>query len=97
MIGNRKIISTVLIVVHFKIHGIRNEMATLPVLAQIRLLSTYLTDIIWAVQIQQMSNDDSPCIGICTLNENGICIGCERTLEEIHDAYLKSIGMKTDE
>lgn len=43
------------------------------------------------------SKIDPPCIGICTLNENGICIGCERTLEEIHDAYLESIGMKTDE
>ena len=72
----------------------RNEMATLPVLAQIRLLTTYLTDIIWAVQIQQMSNDDSPCIGMCTLNKDGVCIGCERTLEEIHEAYLESIGIK---
>jgi len=25
----------------------------------------------------------SPCIGICTLNEQGICIGCKRTIEEI--------------
>ena len=68
-------------------------MTALPVLIQIQLMSTYSTDIIWAVQIQQMSNDDSPCIGICTLNENGVCIGCERTLQEIHDAYLESVGM----
>ena len=68
-------------------------MTALPVLIQIRLMSTYSTDIIWAVQIQQMSNDDSPCIGICTLNKNGVCIGCERTLREIHDAYLESVGM----
>ena len=68
-------------------------MTALPVLIQIRLMSTYSTDIIWAVQIQQMSNDDSPCIGICTLNKDGVCIGCERTLQEIHDAYLESVGM----
>ena len=68
-------------------------MTDLPVLAQIKLLSTYFTDIIWAVQIQQMSNDDPPCIGICTLNKDGVCIGCERTLQEIHDAYLESVGM----
>ena len=67
-------------------------MTSLPVLAQIRLLSTYLTDITWAVQIQQMVNDDSPCIGMCTLNKDGVCIGCNRTLQEIHEAYLKSIG-----
>ena len=68
------------------------DMTTFPVLAQIRLLTTYLTDIIWAVQIQQMSNDDSPCIGMCTLNKDGVCIGCNRTLEEIHESYLESIG-----
>ena len=67
-------------------------MTALPVLAQIKLLSTYFTDIIWAVQIQQMSNDNPPCIGICTLNKDGVCIGCERTLDEIHEAYLNSIG-----
>ena len=44
------------------------------------------------VQIQMMSEDNSPCIGICSLNKNGVCIGCERTLEEIHEAYLESIG-----
>ena len=68
-------------------------MTALPVLIQIRLMSTYLTDIIWVVQMQQMSNDDSPCIGICTLNKDGVCIGCNRTLQEIHDAYLESVGM----
>ena len=68
-------------------------MTALPVLIQIQLMSTYSTDIIWAVQIQQMSNDDSPCIGICTLNKDGICIGCNRTVKEIHDAYLESIGI----
>ena len=25
----------------------------------------------------------SPCIDICKLNENGVCIGCKRTIAEI--------------
>tara|TARA_B100000519_G_C14028313_1_gene336775 strand:- start:134 stop:280 length:147 start_codon:yes stop_codon:yes gene_type:complete len=29
---------------------------------------------------------DSPCIGVCTLNEENICIGCDRTIEEIIEA-----------
>ena len=29
------------------------------------------------------SSEKSPCIGVCTLNEQGICIGCNRTIEEI--------------
>ena len=38
------------------------------------------------------SKIDDPCIGICTLNEDDICIGCGRTVQEIHEAYLDSIG-----
>ena len=45
------------------------------------------------VQLELMAEDDSPCIGVCTLNKDGVCIGCERTLQEIHDAYLESVGM----
>ena len=26
---------------------------------------------------------DSPCIGVCTLNEDDICIGCDRHIDEI--------------
>ena len=37
------------------------------------------------------SKIDSPCIGICTLNDKDICIGCGRTVQEIHEAYLDSI------
>lgn len=25
----------------------------------------------------------SPCIGVCTVDDDGICMGCERTLDEI--------------
>ena len=34
-----------------------------------------------AKQIQE----DSPCIGVCTLNEENICIGCNRHIDEIID------------
>ena len=27
----------------------------------------------------------SPCVGICTVNANGLCEGCFRTLREISD------------
>ena len=27
--------------------------------------------------------EDSPCIGTCTLNEDNICIGCNRHIDEI--------------
>jgi len=27
--------------------------------------------------------EDSPCIGTCTLNENDVCVGCGRHIDEI--------------
>ena len=30
-----------------------------------------------------VGENKSPCIGVCTMNEQGICIGCKRTIEEI--------------
>ena len=30
-----------------------------------------------------MGENKSPCIGVCVLDENNICIGCRRTIEEI--------------
>lgn len=30
--------------------------------------------------------EDTPCIGVCTLNEDSICIGCNRTINEIIEA-----------
>ncbi len=30
-----------------------------------------------------MERPDSPCLGICALDEQDLCIGCRRTLEEI--------------
>lgn len=31
-------------------------------------------------------SDDSPCIGTCTLNEDNICIGCNRHIDQIIEA-----------
>ena len=36
--------------------------------------------------IEEIQND-SPCIGVCTLNENDICIGCDRHVGDIIDNY----------
>ena len=36
--------------------------------------------------IEEIQND-SPCIGVCTLNENDICIGCARHIGDIIDNY----------
>ena len=36
--------------------------------------------------IEEIQND-SPCIGVCTLNENDICIGCDRHIGDIVDNY----------
>ncbi|MFK8032106.1 MAG: DUF1289 domain-containing protein [Gammaproteobacteria bacterium] len=30
-----------------------------------------------------ISSTDSPCIGICQLDENNMCLGCLRTMSEI--------------
>lgn len=27
----------------------------------------------------------SPCIGVCSMNEQGLCAGCYRTIHEIRD------------
>ncbi|MHC1706664.1 MAG: DUF1289 domain-containing protein [Bacteroidales bacterium] len=27
----------------------------------------------------------SPCIDVCTLDQEGVCLGCKRTKEEIRD------------
>jgi len=35
----------------------------------------------------------TPCIGICTL-KNDVCIGCNRTIEEIKEAYENSMALK---
>ena len=30
------------------------------------------------------------CVGICKLNEKKVCVGCNRTIEEIKKAFKKS-------
>lgn len=38
----------------------------------------------------EFDNPKSPCINICQINEEGICIGCKRTLEEISEWSIMS-------
>ena len=35
----------------------------------------------------------TPCIGVCTL-EDDVCIGCDRTIDEIKKAYENSMALK---
>ena len=35
----------------------------------------------------------TPCIGVCTL-EDDVCIGCNRTIDEIKKAYENSMALK---
>lgn len=39
-----------------------------------------------------MSDDDpkSPCISLCVLDDNDICMGCYRSAEEITDWFMAS-------
>jgi predicted Fe-S protein YdhL (DUF1289 family) len=32
--------------------------------------------------------EESPCVGVCTVSEDGVCIGCKRTIEEIIEAGM---------
>ena len=38
-----------------------------------------------------LKNQDTPCVSICRFNDDDVCIGCGRTVKEVHDAYLESI------
>lgn len=40
------------------------------------------------------SNNKSPCIKVCKLNDDNVCIGCNRTIEEIREAYYEKIIRK---
>ncbi len=35
---------------------------------------------------KEQVSKDTPCIGICTLNEQDVCIGCNRHIDEIVQA-----------
>jgi len=34
---------------------------------------------------------NSPCVGICRLNDKGVCTGCFRTIQQIREAYEKTV------
>ena len=31
------------------------------------------------------------CVGICRLDEKKVCVGCNRTIEEIKESYEKNL------
>lgn len=38
----------------------------------------------------------SPCISVCVLDENDICVGCYRSAEEITDWFMASAVEKRE-
>ncbi len=36
------------------------------------------------------SSPESPCVSICALDENDICMGCYRSAQEITDWFMAS-------
>ncbi|WOJ96269.1 DUF1289 domain-containing protein [Congregibacter brevis] len=38
----------------------------------------------------------SPCVSICALDENDICMGCYRSAEEITDWFMASAAQKRE-
>lgn len=38
----------------------------------------------------------SPCIHVCTKDENGICLGCFRNMDEIREWYLNTDEQKQE-
>ncbi|MFT7286665.1 MAG: putative Fe-S protein YdhL (DUF1289 family) [Halieaceae bacterium] len=49
-----------------------------------------------AGEVQQSAAGDpaSPCISVCALREDGLCLGCYRSAEEITDWFMASAGEK---
>lgn len=38
----------------------------------------------FGMSVNEVSDEvHSPCIGVCTVDDDGVCMGCERTLDEI--------------
>lgn len=35
-----------------------------------------------------MSEPQSPCISVCLLDDNDVCVGCYRTADEITDWFM---------
>ena len=36
---------------------------------------------------EELMNIDNPCMGICEYNDDNLCIGCKRNMNEIFDWY----------
>lgn len=37
------------------------------------------------------ANNSNPCIGICSTGDDGFCLGCLRTIEEVNNWYDQSV------
>ncbi len=43
-----------------------------------------------------MTPPTSPCVSICALDEDGVCLGCYRTGDEITDWFMADDDRKRD-
>ena len=39
---------------------------------------------------------DSPCISVCVLDENDICMGCYRSADEVTDWFMATADQKCE-
>ena len=39
---------------------------------------------------------ESPCISVCALNDDDICMGCYRSADEITDWFMVSVDQKRE-
>lgn len=47
-------------------------------------------------EVDMRSEPASPCVSICALDENDICMGCYRSAEEITDWFMATPQQKRE-
>lgn len=43
-----------------------------------------------------IENIVSPCIGVCSMNDAGLCAGCYRTIDEIREWWNMNDGQRSE-
>lgn len=44
----------------------------------------------------QSAEPESPCVSVCALNEEDLCMGCYRTADEITDWFMANAAQKRE-
>ena len=58
------------------------------VLATLTLLQAYVS--VSRQRRRELGQVPSPCVKICRIGEDNLCVGCKRTLDEIRDWCIMS-------